>query len=302
MLPQGSPVSFQVVRSRAGLLSTHCRGIRPQLALVGGGESCGVSQVVMGTSENLSCCHRKSGLLSRCKGQLRIPPESLHGNRASSQAEAGYWGFLSSCDRGLGVPIEFHQGSQALYRVEVRTPLSSWVAKGFSSLLLSSDGEFWLFLEVQVGSQTSLHIVRGYSGFHLSQCRESVLLSSWGGAWCPFNLWQDPWGFSRVSIGETGLLYICEGKFKFLWVEAGKSSLILRWDGENGKCIHWSMHLSIYPVNKDSESAYSRWWIHWINYLGSFVRIRLSSWSHPRVDLSQIPTRWKATTYSKHLM
>jgi len=28
-----------------------------------------------------------------------------------------------------------------------------------------------IFLEVQQGCQTSLHVVRGYSGFHLSRCR-----------------------------------------------------------------------------------------------------------------------------------
>ena len=50
-------------------------------------------------------------------------------------------------------------------------PLSSHVVKGVSGLLLGSGGELGLFLEVQQGSQTSLHVVRGSSGFHLSQCR-----------------------------------------------------------------------------------------------------------------------------------
>ena len=41
VLPQGSQVSFGVLRARAGLLSSYCRGIRPHLALRG--ESHGVS-------------------------------------------------------------------------------------------------------------------------------------------------------------------------------------------------------------------------------------------------------------------
>ena len=35
VLPRGSQVSFPVVRESAGLLSSHCRGIRPQFALMG---------------------------------------------------------------------------------------------------------------------------------------------------------------------------------------------------------------------------------------------------------------------------
>ena len=39
--------------------------------------------------------------------------------------------------------------------------------------VVSLGGELVLFLEVQQGSQTSIHVVRGYSGFHSSHCRET---------------------------------------------------------------------------------------------------------------------------------
>ena len=42
-------------------------------------------------------------------GSFRV----TEGNRASSRAEVGKSGFFSSCDRDLGVPMEFQLGSQA---------------------------------------------------------------------------------------------------------------------------------------------------------------------------------------------
>ena len=46
----------------------------------------------------------------------------------------------------------------------------------------------------------------------MSGSEESGLISSGGGPWCPFVLWQEPRVSSRVSIGETGLLSRCPGK------------------------------------------------------------------------------------------
>ena len=45
-----------------------------------------------------------------------------------------------------------------------RTPLCTRVIKGVSGFLLSSGGELGIFLEMQQGSQTSLRVVKGYSG------------------------------------------------------------------------------------------------------------------------------------------
>ena len=80
MLPQESQVSFQVARGSAGLLSSHCRGIKPHLTLRD--ESCGVSRDAAGSFGSLSSCDRdlreplifasgKSGLLSCCDGTPR---------------------------------------------------------------------------------------------------------------------------------------------------------------------------------------------------------------------------------------
>ena len=59
----------------------------------------------------------------RCLGSVRIPLELKQGNRPSfrndvgntgtSQVVTGNSGYLSSCDRDLGAPIEFQQESQA---------------------------------------------------------------------------------------------------------------------------------------------------------------------------------------------
>ena len=51
------------------------------------------------------------------------------------------------------------------------TLFSSRVVKGVSGLLSSSGWELSLFIEVQQGIQTSVRIVRGYLGFHVSRCR-----------------------------------------------------------------------------------------------------------------------------------
>ena len=126
VLPQGSQVSFQVVRASAGVLWSHGRGIRPQFAWKG--ESQGVSRVVAGSVGSLKLprgpegashvVSGKSGILSRCEGPFRIPLELVQGTRASSRVEAGNSGFLSSCDRDLGVPMEIPLMCQMSSRVE----------------------------------------------------------------------------------------------------------------------------------------------------------------------------------------
>lgn len=47
----------------------------------------------------------KSCYLSSFKRHLKIPLESLQGTRTSSRVEAGNSGFLSICNRDLGVSI-----------------------------------------------------------------------------------------------------------------------------------------------------------------------------------------------------
>ena len=112
-----------------------------------------------------------SGLLSHCEGHLRTPLRSLQVNRASSLIESGNSGFLSNCDRDLGFPIKLQQGSQAFSLVE------AWNSNFFSSCKRCASPPvelrrgMGLFLNVQQGSQTSLHDVRGNSGFHLCHCR-----------------------------------------------------------------------------------------------------------------------------------
>ena len=60
----------------------------------------------------------KSDLCSSFQGHLGIPFIELQGNRASSRAEAGLSGSLSSSDRDLRVPIDFQQGHQDTFPFE----------------------------------------------------------------------------------------------------------------------------------------------------------------------------------------
>ena len=50
-------------------------------------------------------------------------------NKTSSQDEAGHSGFLSSCDRDLGVPTEFQLGSQASSHCEAWKAALLWRCK-----------------------------------------------------------------------------------------------------------------------------------------------------------------------------
>ena len=61
---------------------------------------------------------RKSSLHASCEGLLLVPLQSVPGPRSSSAAEAETSGFLSSADMDLKDPMEFQQGSQALFCVE----------------------------------------------------------------------------------------------------------------------------------------------------------------------------------------
>ena len=136
VLPEGSQVSFQVVRASAGVLWSHGRGIRPQFAWKG--ESQGVSRVAAGSVGSLELprgpegashvVSGKSGILLSYEGCLGIPLESVEATRASSRVEVGNSGFLSSSDRDLRVPMEIPLGSQTSSRVGAwnSASLSRW--------------------------------------------------------------------------------------------------------------------------------------------------------------------------------
>ena len=90
----------------------------------------------------------------------------------------GNSGFLSSCNRNLGVPIEFQEGSQAASRVESWnfSFLSSCKRGIMSAVVLKR--VIQAFLEVQQGSQTSLHVVRGTRASIRVAAEESGHISS----------------------------------------------------------------------------------------------------------------------------
>ena len=52
-----------------------------------------------------------SGLLSSCEENFSVLLEAWEGNRDASWGEAGDPGFLSSCHRDIGIPINFQDES-----------------------------------------------------------------------------------------------------------------------------------------------------------------------------------------------
>ena len=115
MLPQGSEVSFRVARGKAGLLSSHCRGMGSHLALMG--ETRGVSLVAAGSFEFLLICN----------GEFREPLVLPQGSRASFLIARGTSGFFSSRCRGIGPHLDLMQVTQG----------SSLVVKEILGFLLS---------------------------------------------------------------------------------------------------------------------------------------------------------------------
>ena len=150
-----------------------------------------------------------SGFLSsRC---WRIEPclEFSRETQCSSPVASGILGFLSRFNKGVRPRVVLRHGTLHFSRV----------VKGVSGLRSSPGGELGLFQEDRQGRQASHPVVRGYSVSHWSPCRgagESGLIWSGGGTRHPFSLQQDPWGSTRDSSGDTGLLLWCEGNLGFL--------------------------------------------------------------------------------------
>ena len=115
MLPQGSQVSFPVVRGSAELLSSHCRGIRPQLALMG--ESRGFSRVAAGSF----------GFFSSKDVNVRELLMLPQGSQVSFQDARDTSGSHSSCFRGTEPHFEVRRETQS----------SSPLATGISGFLSS---------------------------------------------------------------------------------------------------------------------------------------------------------------------
>ena len=184
-------------------------------------ETRGSSRVATGILGNAWVASRESGLLLSCEGHLVIPLESLHGNRGSSQVVAGNSVFLSSCNRDLGIPLELQEGSQALSHVEAWT--STFLSSGKRGVSPPFELRWGIrdFSELQQGSWTSCHVVRGNSGFHSSHCRGiRSYLGSRGNSL----------SFPLVA-GNSGFLLSCDGDLgiHLMWQQGSQDSLELRW-------------------------------------------------------------------------
>ena len=142
MLPQGSEVSFRVARGKAGLLSSHCRGMGSHLALMG--ETRGVSLVAAGSFEFLLICN----------GEFREPLVLPQGSRASFLIARGTSGFFSSRCRGIGPHLDLMQVTQG----------SSLVATVILGFLLSFIRGVRHQLMLKRGTPLSSRGIKGLSG------------------------------------------------------------------------------------------------------------------------------------------
>ena len=88
------------------------------------------------------------------------------------------------------------------------SPVVKWV----SHLLSNSGGDLGLYLEVQQGGHTSLHVVRRYLGFHSCQCIQISPHLKFRGNSVSFRIVAGTAGFLSTSIGEIDLLLRSEEK------------------------------------------------------------------------------------------
>ena len=135
-LPQGCQGPFRSSRGKVGFLLRCRSGKGPHLMLRG--EYPGFSRVAAANLGSLSIYDgdlrdplvfpQESPVSCELRGTSRdsFPVES--GPRSSSGVDPGASSFLSSAEMYLGVHLEFPQGCQASYHVEIckSTLLSSW--------------------------------------------------------------------------------------------------------------------------------------------------------------------------------
>ena len=184
-------------------------------------EGLGSSQVVTGTSGNLSCCLR----------EVKPPFKFLGAPWDSSRAAAEKQGHFLIWGGKLKVPFQFQEESWGSYRVSTGESglisFQAWNSAFLSSCkrgvrpLIELRWGMLTFSRVQPGSQTSLHVVRGHLGFLSSQCMEVSPYLELRGSWCPVDLWQVLQGSSRFSIVETGLLLKWGENLDSCWVQVG---------------------------------------------------------------------------------
>ena len=126
---KGSLASFRVARWNKGLLTSHCRGIGPHVALRGEiswfFSSCsrklGVSlELQRGPQGPARVASEKSALFQSCDGHVVIVLESLPVNSTVSRVQSVNSAVLSSSDRDLRLPLKVQLGSQASSGVEAQ--------------------------------------------------------------------------------------------------------------------------------------------------------------------------------------
>ena len=152
-----------------------------------------------------------SGLLSSFQGHLGILFKAWQGNRDASQGEVGDPGFLSSCHRHIGIPINFREESgispfEALHSAfllscqrDVRAPVE--MRRGTRALSRVSTGDSDVPSSCETKDESAFKPLQGNSA--LFQVRASR---------CPFHLRQQTQGPSHIPIADRSILLRCEWK------------------------------------------------------------------------------------------
>ena len=108
-----------------------------------------------------------SDLLSHCQRYLGILLELWQGSWGASGVEVDIPASISCSDRYCSLH-RFSRGVRHHVMLRHGSPLWSQVRNGVSGLISRWGGELVLSLELQQGSQTSISVVTGNSGFHSS--------------------------------------------------------------------------------------------------------------------------------------
>ena len=167
-LHKGSQASFRISRRNSRLLSGHCRGKGPHLALRG--VSLRFSRVAVGSLE----------FLLSDGGHLREPRVFSLGSQASFQVLRGILGFLRRCCSGIGPHFTFRVKCRGFSRVMA-------VSLG---CLSSCDRDVKIPLIWPQGSQVSFRVSRGSTGLLSSHCR---------GTWPHLTLRGESCGVSQIA-------------------------------------------------------------------------------------------------------
>ena len=139
----------------------------------------------------------------------------LQGNLASSRVAAGSSGFLLSCDRDLGQPLELQNGNQVSFPVAWgNLGRTSSPCRGIRPLLVFTV-ILWFFWSCGRRLGVPRELQRGSESTSRFAKRESTLFSNFkGGLVILLKVMQGNCASSRVQVGNFVFLSYCNGNIR----------------------------------------------------------------------------------------